>query len=235
MQLRRFNKEGIEKFRNELKRCRDDLMQRPNISLLDNPSITEIVADVDLRQQIFKTKGEAGIFLRDLFRQIDLKPETLLKDAGLWTWLSLFYFDSVCPKGTKILGDYWFIFDAEGSWRWNCLIHHLFVSWRVMEYAGQYHRLFSNNPVAQGNVFTGQVMKRLSLLRIPCIFEVLEKVYLNPKTGKLFKKISSDEYRGNISNRFPRVIEQLSLTYDLQSVSADTLVELLGDEFKFEA
>jgi hypothetical protein len=232
MKIHRFNQQGIEAFRNELQRCRENTALRPDVSLLENETFTEIVADVDLQPRIFQTKGEAGLFLRDMFQQCGLTNNELMSDIGLWSWLSLFYFNSVCPKGTRVKSDYWYIYAIKGPYKWHALIHSLFVSWRVMEYAGNYHQLISTTPIGSGNKFTEQVMKRLFLLRIPCIFETLEKIYWDPKEGKIFPRIVSDDVPGNICNRFPAVIQQLSLTYDMPSLTADKLIELLGDEFQ---
>lgn len=78
-------------------------------------------------------------------------------------------------------------------------------------------------------------MKRLYLTRIPCFFEVLDRIYWEPELGRSRKGVV-DAVRvtaGDLSHRLPLRIRQLEKTYDLQSLTADALIELLGDEFRF--
>ena len=77
-------------------------------------------------------------------------------------------------------------------------------------------------------------MKKLYLLRIPCIFEVLDRIYWDNITNKSRKNIADMTIRkGNLTHRFPCIIQQLEKTYDLQSLDADKFIDLLGDEFNF--
>jgi hypothetical protein len=78
-------------------------------------------------------------------------------------------------------------------------------------------------------------MKRLFLTRIPCFFELLEKIYLDPETNRT-RKGMVDTTRitpGDLTHRLPTRIRQLEKTYDLHSLSTDQLLELLGPEFRF--
>jgi len=68
------------------------------------------------------------------------------------------------------------------------------------------------------------------------MFEVLDKIYWNDNKSEARKGITNPRKRtrkGDLTNRFPRVIRQLERAYDLQDLDADQLIELLGDEFVF--
>ncbi len=84
--------------------------------------------------------------------------------------------------------------------------------------------------------FTSDVLKRLYFTRIPCFFEVLDRLYFNESAGcprpgvTNFAKVSA----GNFAHRLPVRIRQLEKTYDLQMLTADQMIELLGEEFKFD-
>lgn len=76
-------------------------------------------------------------------------------------------------------------------------------------------------------------MSKLYLTRIPCIFEVIDRLYWDAtrgrvRTGGLNPWPGSP---GDLTNRLPLRIRQLEKTYDLVSLDADRLLELLGDEF----
>ena len=79
-------------------------------------------------------------------------------------------------------------------------------------------------------------MKRLYLIRIPCIFEVLDRLYWDddlqrPKIGVVdSKRVKA----GDLSHRLPVRIRQLEKTYDLYSLDCNQLLELLGTEFSGE-
>ncbi|MDA8564074.1 hypothetical protein N9L06_06440 [Mariniblastus sp.] len=80
---------------------------------------------------------------------------------------------------------------------------------------------------------TTEVMKRLYLTRIPAIFETLDRLYWDeesngPKVGIVSpNKIA----KGDLAHRLPIRLRQLEKTFDLYSLSAHQLIELLGDEF----
>jgi hypothetical protein len=97
-----------------------------------------------------------------------------------------------------------------------------------------FDRLYLNNSVSSLDKVTAEVMQRLYLTRIPCVFEVLDRLYWDDSRGKARPGIV--DYRsvkpGDLVHRFPLRIRQLEMTYDLMSLTADQLIELLGDEFQ---
>jgi hypothetical protein len=108
----------------------------------------------------------------------------------------------------------------------------LFISWQVLRIAPTYNRLLLQTPVSSLDAITDQVMKRLYLTRIPCIFEVLHKLYWDTDRQGPRKGITSNKTRqGDLRHRFPIRIQQLEKTFDLQTVSATQLIALLGGEF----
>lgn len=78
-------------------------------------------------------------------------------------------------------------------------------------------------------------MKRLFLTRIPCIFEVLDRVYWDESRARARTGVVQGTVKpGDLRHRFPIRIRQLEMTYDLFSLIANQLIELLGREFQFE-
>ena len=64
----------------------------------------------------------------------------------------------------------------------------------------------------------------------------LDRVYWNEQTGRVHKNVAGSEImKGDLTHRFPMMIQQLEKTYDLQSLSADQHIGLLGSEFEFAA
>jgi len=232
MILRQFNADGIEAFRAFLAECRDKPNTRVPTELLEDYRLTQLVVPpVEIEKRRLVKKADAATYLAKVLEQI---PEThVANNVGLWAWLTLFFFDDVCPtaNGTRaVKNDYCYIYEPRNSRHFYR--HLLFVPWRILRIAPKHHRLFLTSPVATLDTVTTEVMKRLYLTRIPCIFEVLDRLYWHDTLGKPRKGIVGQQVRpGDLSHRLPLRIRQLEKTYDLMSLSADQLLELLGDEF----
>ena len=235
MLIRRFNQKGIATFRDFLGSCREHANAAPAQELLTDKQMSEpITPQIEIEQRPFKTKRDAAVYLHDRLGRIP--KEALINDDGLWSWLSLFYFDVICPTSAgqrKVRNDYTYIFESK-SMR-HFYRHLLFISWRILDVAPKHNRLLLDSSISVLDKFSSEVMKRLYLTRIPCFFEVLDRIYWEPELGRSRKGVV-DAVRvtaGDLSHRLPLRIRQLEKTYDLQSLTADALIELLGDEFRF--
>jgi hypothetical protein len=235
--VRRFNADGIEAFRKELAECRTAPSRDIPLGMVTDPMLTELVLPhVEIELRGFKTKGEAADYFHGLFQEIP--KQQLLDDAGFWTWLSLYYFDIVCPKQSgvrKVRNDYTYVYEAKSIRHFYR--HLLFVSWRTLDIAPTHNRLLLSTSISSLDKFSSEVIKRLYMTRIPCFFEVLDRLYWDEKRGRArpgvtnFSKVTA----GNLAHRLPIRIRQLEKTYDLHSLTADQLLSLLGDEFAFHA
>src|SRR5690242_9921669 len=96
MKLHRFNSDGIGEFVGYRASLAVDPTLPPPVELLEDPALTELVlGDVEVANRSFANRLEAGEFLNQLLDTANVRtPE---RDAGLWSWLTLFYFDEVCP------------------------------------------------------------------------------------------------------------------------------------------
>jgi hypothetical protein len=233
----RFNNKGVDRFREYLRLAREDATASVQWDLLQDPSLTEEVhppAEVDSIS--FQTKREAATYLHKLLREIP--KQTVIEDQGLWTWLSLYFFDSICPKrdGKRaVRNDYTYIYEPKNTRHFYR--HLLFISWRILDIAPIHNQLLLDRSVASLDKISSEIMKRLYLTRIPCFFELVEKIYRDPKTNRARKGIvdTTRINRGDLSHRLPTCIRQLEKTYDLHSLTADQLLDLLGPEFQFES
>ena len=234
MKLRRFNEAGIRAIREQLALLRASPDRELPNALLEHRELTEVVQpEIQISHEHFQTKGEAARYLS--FLLLKRHPEEITNDAGLWTWLAIVLFDSVCPASDgrrKVKGDACYIYEPRNVRHFYR--HFLFVSWRVLRLAPVHNHLFLSTRLDSLDSATAEVMQRLHLLRIPCIFEVVDRLYWDPRRERPVKgRISSKIQPGNLRYRLPSRIRQLEKTYDLMSLNADQLLELLGDEFSF--
>jgi len=234
MKLRRFNEAGIKAFREQLALLRANPKHEIPIDLLEHREFTEAVTpESHVALEHFQTKGEAARYLKAVLNKF--RPEEIATDAGLWTWLTLFFFDSVCPTSEKkrdVKGDYFYVFEPRNMRHFYR--HLIFVSWQFLRLAPSNNRLFLHTRVSVLDKVATEVAKRLYLTRIPCIFEVLDRLYWDEsKRTHRRGSTASKVHAGDLTLRLPMRIHQLEKTFDLMSLNADQLLELLGDEFSF--
>jgi hypothetical protein len=237
MLVRQFSESGIQEFRAFLAQARiAPATPVPRQLLEDNQHTLVLTPHMVVEPKDFPTRRTAAEYLSSVLSPL---PENeIAQNAGLWTWLGLFFFDQVCAvkSGQRVVtNDYSYVFEPKNSRHYYR--HLLFVAWRVLRVAPLHNRLFLGGSVASLDQVTAEVLKRLFLTRIPCLFEVLDRLYWDQGRGKARPGIVSPTTikPGDLRHRFPIRIRQLEKTYDLHSLTADQLLELLGNEFRFEA
>jgi hypothetical protein len=236
MILRQFNSDGIEAFRQFLAKARMAPDTPLPAELLEKPEyLASIEPRIEVEPRSFVTRASASQYLCELLHA--LPGHEVERNAGLWTWLTLFFFDSVCPreKGVRdVKNDYTYIFEPTNSRHFYR--HLLFISWRIPQIAPVHNRLFLSGSVASLDKPTSEVLKRLYLTRIPCIFEVLDRIYWDSRLNRVRPGMASPGRvrAGDLMHRFPSRLRQLEKTYDLFSLKANQLIELLGKEFQHE-
>ncbi|MBM81266.1 MAG: hypothetical protein CMJ78_11830 [Planctomycetaceae bacterium] len=233
MFVRRFNSKGLSVFRKSLDEIRTGrtLSMDPNV-LFDVNLTIQLDPNVDCEVRSFKHRGDAAHYLER--KLLPLSKYDVERDAGLWSWLAGFYFDQICPLQDgvrKVRNDYHYVFEPFNSR--HSYRHLLFVGWKALTIDAKHSRLVLHGPIHRLPKITAEIMKRLYLTRIPCMFELLEQLYWDSERGRPRVGIVSPGMvkPGDLTHRLPIRIRQLEKTYDLMSLDADQLLELLGDEF----
>ncbi len=188
MIVRQFNASGIAAFEAFLAECRTHpQMPVPRNLLKDNSLAERIGPHIAVEPKHFTLRRDAADYLAKLLEP--LPPDEIAENAGLWTWLSLFFFDEVCPVHDgrrQIRSPQFYVYEPKLVRR--AYYHLLFIPWRIAHIAPNHGRIFLTGPVHQQNEVTRLVMKRLYLLRIPCIFEVLDRLYWDDQGAKTTKR-----------------------------------------------
>ena len=237
MIVREFNALGTAAFKTFLAECRNNPKTHLPRDLLEDDSLTRsLTAELSVEPTRFGPRKEAADYLTALLAP--LPEDEVAQNAGLWTWLSLFFFDEVCPlrAGKRtVRNDYTYVFEAKHSRHFYR--HLLFIAWYAARLAKPYDRLFMTAPVSTLDQVTDRVMSRLFLTRIPCIFETLDRLYWDETRGRARAGIVDQKIvkPGDLRHRLPIRVRQLERTYDLFSLTGDQLLELLGKEFQQSA
>lgn len=232
--LRSFNDDGIEKYKSVLSELRlNPQAEFPKNLVLDPRYSSEVEEDIYLEQKDFKSKKEICTYISETI-QLE-KVTKFYFDTGLWSWLSLFYFDKVCPKrqdGTlKIREDHWYIAaKPENTYRYyrHCLAYPC----RAYVEMGD-----DSEPLLFGTISKNTELAELfggskDIAYNKNIMRVATKLYIDQKKKMIRRGAASrNPYSGSI-RRFTKVINQLSLTWDLELMSFDEIYSILPEEFE---
>jgi hypothetical protein len=207
--VRRLTEAGIARFTEFLKRVSDGEVLDPPVHLLyDNDASEALLGTAEVEPVVLDTKLMAAKYLR---RQLDsLDRSEVDNNVGLWTWLSLYFFDQVCPAtvgGRRDPGE---------------LVRREFA------------RVFLYGPLPEHGDFSEQLASRMQIITNRALIEAVDRLYFDrtangvgrPKRGALTRSRP-----GNL-RRLVAVIQQFDLTYDLYAMSADEIIRLLPKEFR---
>lgn len=231
--LRHFNEAGIAEFVRRIQAMRSGEKAEIDDAFVMDPSLTEIVKpEVAMERPAFKTKRDAGAYLSEKTRE----ARRLLgdQDAGLWTWLSAWHWDAVCPVRPdgrrRVLSPLYYVYGFGFSKQKR---QHLLAVSTEMAERYPLSRVLLEGPVYSLTGVVHEVMTRLSFTRLRAMPELLDRLYWNEKSHCVKRGLVDTKPRsGDLRSRLPLRIQQLELTHDLTDLTADQLLALLGEEFQ---
>jgi len=233
MQLRRLTPSGITAFRGYL----ETLAANPSTPVpegwLQEPSMSEHVPhDVSLARTGFTSRLAVGQQLCNWVESSGISnPEN---DAGLWTWLSLFLFDTVCPpngNGMRKPGKYNRHIAETGNWqkRHRHLLLSPFLVYRAhRDRPDRAMSLLWQRVDKPGDVVT-QITERQQYWSNRGIVEAATKLYYDPTRGR--DSVGAQSKTKGGARRFADLLNQLDLTWHLYGMNADQLLTFLPKEF----
>ena len=235
MILKRFNDQGMEAFIN----YRNGLLIAPDTSppveLLENPAFSETVKpETIIDNKVFETRLDAGKYLYEIIVN-RAKISRTEKDRGLWLWLTLFYFNQLCPPDSygkrKPMHEARLIFFPDDFRRfYRHLLVGPFLAVRAHHENPDRAIAFLSNPLNKPGEIAEQLASRLEVVTNPNILELASKLYYDVGR-KTFKRGAASSVRG-AARRFAKVLNQLDLTWYLYGISANDLEVLLPREFE---
>jgi len=233
MNLRRFNSDGVAQFALYRSRLALEPSLAPPLQLLDDPALTEVIpGDIPLSKPNFKNRSEAGIFLNELIdrAQINL-PE---RDQGLWTWLTLYLFDEVCPadgNGNRSPKDEARLLAQVDNFQrfYRHLLLGPFLIVRAHRDDPNRAIAFLCKPLWEPGEIVEQLASRKELVTNRAVAEAATQLYYNSATGS-FKRGAGSSVKG-APRRLAALLNQLDVTWYLYGMSTDELIGLLPKEF----
>lgn len=226
MKLRSFNAGGINRFERFLSssaRDSEDLHE-----FLGDPGLSTAVSpEIEAESRPFVNRFAAGEYLHSLLG--DSNIFNLDEDRGIWAWLSAFYFDQLCPDGTKPGRDYRWV-PAVNSFRnyYRHLLAGPYFIYRAHKDNPQLAMAVLATPLHRPGDIVEQLASRLELVTNHSVMEAATRLYIG--ADSLPKPRAAGRGAGS-ARRLADVLTQLDLTWDLYDLTTEKLLELLPAEF----
>ena len=229
MRVRVLTDAGIQKFREYLVDLRRVETGAPPRELLEAPeSSAAFHVPVEIEERGFASRLEAARYLDG---KLGGKGDVDY-NAGLWSWLALFYFDQICPlleNGKRQVG-------AEaryipGTMSWRYYRHLLAGPYRVYRLHRECAKLLLSGPLDKPGDFMEQLASRQELITNRAIIGAAAHLYFDEKNQRPKRGAASTKHERGTLRRFIDLVQQLDLTYDLYSMQPAELVQLLPKEF----
>jgi len=226
--LRVFTVEGIEHFRRYIQHVKArQIIDSPD-ALIEDERLTQVIdADTYIEFYPFPTALDMAIYLHPIIKQLQLPDK--FYNPGLYSWLSAFYFDVVCPieKGIRKPGEETrYIPSLDRNFRRDYR-HLIAAPLRMFDAHGvERTRLLLYLAPYKRSEFLREIMETQELAMNSGVLEAITLLYWDdqknlPKVGSVTKQ------KPGTLRRFVAVMNQFNLTYDLHAMSGQQIVSLL--------
>ena len=226
MKLRSFYTGGITRFEQFLAsagRDPEDLR-----AFLEDPGLsTRVSPEIEVEARSFVNRFAAGEYLYCLLG--DSNISNLDEDRGIWAWLSAFYFDQLCPDGTKPGRDYRWV-PAVNSFRnyYRHLLGGPYFIYRAHRDNPQHAVAVLATPLHRPGDIVEQLASRQEIVTNHSVMEAATRLYIGADGAP--KPRAAGRGAGS-ARRLADVLTQLDLTWDLYDLGTEKLLELLPAEF----
>ena len=237
MELRRFTAAGLTAFSSFLDSLTTDAPLPWPESALNDPVYSEPVETaVTLDRRAFATRFDLAEYLDQSFETAEFHPSRT--DRNLWAWIACFYFVEICATSKN--GDWqpgalprW----IPQSTDWRRYYRHLVAG---PYYIYRAHRdepkralaLLCQRPGRPGDLVE-QLASRQQIVTNPAIMRTATDYFVDSVTGLQRRSANSKGAGG--ARRFVDLLNQFDVTWDLSSISADSLRAMLPAEFSVTA
>lgn len=225
---------GIDEFGRYLDelRVRGDLVP-PRSLLTDGYSVPSRLGDVTVERRDFASRHEFAEYIDRRFRAADVLADA--DEPGMWEWLSLFYFDAVCPPNKQgfrkpgVDGRH-LLRDPDLRRRHRHLLRSPYLLWRQYDGGpdGELDLLLGYGLPVHGIAAT-HVGERLRLMASRGVLVAASRLYYD-RTAERPKRGYSDDHNG--LRGYCRFVNNLPDCFDLSELSAESVMALLPKEFE---
>lgn len=177
----------------------------------------------------FATRREAGAYLSPLLRPVRLQ---LLEDAGVWSWLGMYYLQHIAPP-TLSPNNMTLIFESAvetsnaGRSHQQVYRHYLWGSWQIYERHGESAAFLLDQRISSWDDLSQRSFGTRRVFTSRGVVQVMLRLY----TAGSKKKRGYVHDPGGLRHLL-RVLPQLELTYDVYGMEPEALLRVLPQEFQ---
>ncbi len=230
--IRIFNEDGISEFERIIVEIRNGEMDSVPQSLLFDERFSELlepIINIDRNGEL-KNKNELVPSLADTMKLKANKHYYFNK--GLWSWLTAFYFDNICPKdgnGNRKINEIAFYVLKDPKDYTKYYRHLLAYPSRLYSELDDSSKIFLIGTFQKRGELTEQIGAYQEIALNRGIVEAANILYWDP-IKKVLKRGAAGKGGGSV-RRLVRIIRQYQMTYDLNSMNGKEIVKLLPKEF----
>lgn len=231
-QVRAFNDAGLNAFKEHLANIKFHDLNTvfPFDSLFKEEFTIELSEEYFIEKKDFEDKFSAAKYLNDVFQLRGNK--TLYYNVGFWTWLSAFYFEIVCPlekDGKRKPGQEARHVLQDPKNHYTYYRHLLAGPARIYSELGDTGRIFLSGPLSKRGDIVEQLQAYQNIGLNKGIVEAADILYWDNTKNKLKKGAGSSG--PGTPRRFVKVINQFGLTFDLNALDGQSIIQLFPHEF----
>ena len=233
MRVARLNASGLATFAGWLETLKaGGSIQAPTPLLADEEATEPLNTEVEVESREFANRFEAAEYLHTQFSIAGLTD--VEGDRGLWAWLSLFYFDAVCPSGrggVRKLGALpRYIPEPENFRRYyRHLLAGPYRIYRAHRDDPQRALALLCQPLDSPGDVVEQLASRQELVTNRGIMGLATRLYVD--TENLRQKRGASGKGNGSARRLSDIIEQFDLTWDMYAASGEELAAVMPKEF----
>jgi hypothetical protein len=229
--VRIFNEDGLVEFERVLQELKLSNLKSIPEELLFNESLSyPLEPIVNIEQLEKQSKNE---LIPYLVSKLDLRNRKgLYFNKGLWTWLTAFFFESICPQdgnGKRKINENAFYILKDPRNYTKYYRHLLAYPSRVFSEIGDASRIFLVGSFAKRGEITEQFGAYQQIALNKGIIEAANILYWNSEQSNI-KRGAASKGAGS-ARRFVKIIGQYQMTYDLNSMNGNEIADLLPNEF----
>jgi len=233
MKLRKLTSLGITQFSEYLDLLENEPSRLPPIHLLEDSGCSaSVAAAADIQHRHFGTRYAAAEYINSVLTKSG--EANLDSDVGMWSWLTLFYFDELCPKDKS--GNRYpreraaYIPEPQNFQRYY---RHLLLGPHLIfrAHIDKPKRAMAVlcQPLHLIDDIIAQLAAYQEIVSNKTIIEMATQLYLDPVSGG--KKRGAGGKGPGSPRRLTTVLDQFDVTWDLYAMSLSEFWKLLPREF----
>lgn len=236
--VRILNEDGTRLFREYIDRARKGSTEAPPWHMLtDETTSTQPDFAATIENKPFASRADFGQYLASALKHVERRR--LSREAGVWNWLALRYFDQLCPPSgagvRKLLATGHYV--LEGRFAHNRYYRHLVrAAWYAIELHGDDGAILLTSAgkptpgIGQWGEISEQLAGYQDILGSRTAILVASKLFLDD-AGATKRGAASPDGGGSV-RRLSTVLRQLAMTHDLRTAELTQVVAMLPDEFE---